>query len=50
MSIAEDEAERVYPTRYRDGTHVKEKLHRRTSPTPCCSAGSLMGRCGHERR
>ena len=27
MSIAEDEAERVYPTRYRDGTHVKEKFY-----------------------
>lgn len=25
MSLAEDEAERVYPTRYWDGTHVKEK-------------------------
>lgn len=27
MSIAEDEAERVYPTRYWDGTHVKEKFY-----------------------
>ena len=27
MSLAEDEAGRVYPTRYRDGTHVKEKFH-----------------------
>lgn len=26
MSIAEDEAERVYPTRYWDGTHVKERF------------------------
>lgn len=27
MSIAEDEAERVYPTRYWDGTHVKERFY-----------------------
>lgn len=27
MSIAEDEAERVYPTRYWDGTHVKEQFY-----------------------
>lgn len=27
MSIAEDEAERVYPTSYWDGTHVKEKFY-----------------------
>ena len=27
MSLAEDEAERVYPTRYWDGTHVKEKFY-----------------------
>ena len=27
MSLAEDEAERVYPTRYLDGTHVKEKFY-----------------------
>lgn len=27
MSIAEDGAERVYPTRYWDGTHVKEKFY-----------------------
>ena len=27
MSLAEDEAERMYPTRYWDGTHVKEKFY-----------------------
>lgn len=26
MSLAEDEAERTYPTRYWDGTHVKEQF------------------------
>lgn len=27
MSIAEDEAEKAYPTRYWDGTHVKEQFY-----------------------
>lgn len=27
MSIAEDEAEKVYPTRYWNGTHVKEEFY-----------------------
>ena len=34
MSIAEDEAERVYPTRYWDGTHVKEKFYCDTDDLP----------------
>lgn len=27
MSIAEDEAEKAYPTRYWNGTHVKERFY-----------------------
>lgn len=27
MSIADDEAEKAYPTRYWDGTHVKERFY-----------------------
>lgn len=33
MSIAEDEAERAYPTRYWDGTHAKEMF--------CCDTDDL---------
>ena len=41
MSIAEDEAERVYPTRYWDGTHVKEKFY---CDTDDLQAAYLRGR------